>query len=107
MLSPDDSKVAQELKRRLLGEGVPILEALVFGSRARGDHVPESDLDIFLVLDHVDERIQKDISRIAWEVGFEHDRIITTVDYTREQLENSPLRASPFVRTVQDEGISI
>jgi len=36
VMHPKDRRVAEELKRRLLEAGVPLLETRVFGSRARG-----------------------------------------------------------------------
>ncbi len=107
MLTSTDSQTAAELKARLLSRGVPLVEVLVFGSRARGDHQTDSDLDVCLVLDRIDDAILETISDTAWEVGFERDRIIVTVEYTREQLDHSPVRISPLVRAIQAEGVRV
>ncbi len=107
MLHPTDRTVAEVLKERLIQIGIPVQRVLVFGSRARGDFSSESDLDICLVLDIVDDEVCHAVSRIAWEVGYQLDRIITTVEYTPEQLEQTPLRSSPFIRAIQQEGVPI
>ncbi|MBI3392393.1 MAG: nucleotidyltransferase domain-containing protein [Nitrospirae bacterium] len=83
------------------------MEVRVFGSRARGDFVPESDLDLCLILGDLTPEFERTISRVAWEVGFERGCVITTVEYTAEQVERSPLRVSPFIRAIQREGVAV
>jgi predicted nucleotidyltransferase len=48
-----------------------VLDLRVFGSRARGDAAPDSDLDVFIELDGCDPELRQRISEIGWEVGFE------------------------------------
>jgi predicted nucleotidyltransferase len=44
-----------------------------FGSHVRGTATAESDLDICVVLSHLEPEDRISISDIAWEVGFEHE----------------------------------
>ncbi len=107
MLTRADSDTAAEFKAALIAQRVPVVEAMVFGSRARGDLRPDSDLDICLILERVDDAILATISDVAWEVGFAHERIIVTVEYTTAQLASSPVRVSPLVRAIQAEGVPV
>ena len=43
MLTETDQRIAREFQRRL-ADVVPVLDLRVFGSRARGDAAPDSDL---------------------------------------------------------------
>ncbi len=106
MLSAIDRKVATLFKQRLQRVS-PVLDVRVFGSRARGDAEAESDLDIFVQLESVTPPLRRQISETAWEVGFEMDRVISTLVATREQLEYGALGASPIIRRVMEEGVSI
>jgi len=70
-------------------------------------HAPESDLDIFVEVEAITPELRRKISEVAWEVGLEMDRVITTLVATREQLERGPMGANPLVHQVMQEGIRI
>jgi predicted nucleotidyltransferase len=106
MIAPCDRQTALEFKRRAAAV-VPILQFCVFGSRARGDATAGSDLDIFLVVDHIDADLREKISEVAWEIGFEDDIVLSTFVVTIEQLEHGPLGVSPIVHQIEREGIRL
>ena len=106
MMAPHDKKTALEFKRRV-AELAGILQFCAFGSRARGDAAAGSDLDVFLVVDHIDAELREKISEIAWEVGFDNDVVLSTFVVTAEQLEHGPLGVSPIVRRIEREGVPL
>lgn len=106
MMAPRDKKIALEFKRRAAALG-GILQFRAFGSRARGDAATGSDLDVFLVVDHIDAELREKISEVAWEVGFDSDVVLSTFVVTVEQLEHGPLGVSPIVRQIEKEGVPL
>ena len=88
-----------------LRQSLPHAALWAFGSRARGDATHESDLDICVVVDHLDRSTRNLIRQIAWEIGFANDVVITTVKYSRNAFENGPPSVSPLVQVVLREGI--
>lgn len=84
----------------------PDARVWAFGSRTRGDAAEDSDLDICVVLDHVDAEVRRAVSHTAWEVGFERDVVVTTVVFSKEMFERGPASASPLVKTIRREGVA-
>lgn len=103
MLSPADQQIADIFKCQLQELVIP-LDVRVFGSRARGDASPNSDLDIYIELEDVTLQLRDQISEAAWLVGFDNDCVISTFVVTREQLTHGALGASPLVAAVMREG---
>ncbi len=70
--------VAEDL-RRLYGSR--LRRVLLFGSWARGDAHPESDIDLLVVLDRVDsvwDELDK-MDEILWRHSFENDTVVSAV----------------------------
>lgn len=103
---------AKELKivetfKELVSQRVTVLEVRVFGSRARGDASEDSDLDVLVVVDRLDHEIEKYISECAWEAGFPEDIVLIPMAISIDNLKNSPLRESVFIRNVYREGVGV
>ena len=105
MISQEDRKILNEFSSRIR-KHFPKARIWSFGSRARGDATWDSDFDICIVLDRVDEDTNLFVRDIAWEVGFENERVITTVVLDSEQFEKGPMSESTLVQNILQEGIA-
>ncbi len=105
-MKPKDYEIAKTLKERL-SEVVNLVDFRVFGSRARGDADDLSDMDVFLEVESLDKELKEKISDIVWEVGFENFVVISPLIFTKDEIENSPIRSSPIVKNITKEGIKI
>lgn len=105
-MKPKDYEIAKELKERL-SKIVHLIDFRVFGSRARGDEDEYSDMDVFIEVEYLDKELEKKISDIVWEVGFENSIFISPLVFTRHEIEESPLRVSPIVKNITEEGVKV
>lgn len=102
-----EKTILEHFKARLQ-ERLQVQKVILFGSRARGDADPQSDLDVVVVLDDgIDTAAQEYVSDCAWEAGFAHGIVVVPVVFTRSEWEQGPERQSLFVRAVEAEGVPV
>lgn len=84
-----DPKLIEELVRRIL-EVVRPLRIILFGSAARGEMGPNSDLDVLVVMpDGVHRRkTAQQIYRRMWGLGFAKDIVVVTESDLQEHGSN-------------------
>ncbi len=83
-----------------------VRDVILFGSKARGDSHPDSDIDILILVDEDDWRFSHAISRLAARISLNYDvllgpRVIPQARWQRSLLyptvsfEGIPLTAEP------------
>ena len=86
----------------------PGAETYLFGSRARGDHRPDSDWDILILVD--EDKVTMDIENKfrddLYELELESGQIISIFIYPKE-FWKSTLVYSPLYKNVHQEGIQL
>lgn len=105
MTAPD---ILQEIKRRVAAVE-PSAEVLLYGSFARGEQGPESDIDLLILLPE-GERVSYDegmrIKSPLYDLERHAGVIISPLVYTRgEWLERH--KGTPFFYTVQREALAL
>jgi len=106
MMTEVDQKITQVFQQRLV-RITPVRDLRGFGSRARGDATEESDLDVFIEVETLTKTLRERIFELAWEVGFEMDRVISTIVVTRDDLQHGAAGANPLIRQIEREGVHV
>lgn len=105
-VTESDLLTAKELKKRVL-KITPLIDFRLFGSRARGDADDYSDMDIFMEFETLDRELMNRVKHAAWEMTLESGVVVTTLLFSRQEIEDSPLRSSPIIRVIREEGVPV
>ena len=92
----------------MLSQRVAIHKMIIFGSRARGDADPDSDMDVLVILSGQNTAKERNyINDCAWEAGFKHGLVVSPIIVSRKNWEKGPERYSLLAQTVEEEGIAL
>ena len=105
-LRDNELRAVLELKAAL-EERFRILDFRVFGSRARGEAVPDSDVDVMIVVDSCTPEVESVVDDLVFEINLSYDCFISTVIFGKNELEKGPLSESPLYKVVVEEGIKV
>jgi predicted nucleotidyltransferase len=103
----DPHEVAREAAEELRGlYGDRLRQVLLFGSWARGDAHPESDIDLLVVLDQVESAWDelRRMDPILWRHSFENDTVLSATPVAEADLKDSPV---PMLVRAKAEGQTI
>jgi predicted nucleotidyltransferase len=84
-----------------------VQQTILFGSKARGDSRPWSDIDILIVVDREDWRLSHAISDLAADVSLEFNVLIGPRVVGRERWERMKQRSFGLYANVTTEGIPL
>ncbi len=106
VLQPDELLAVEEFKRRLLAE-LPgqVKDIILFGSKARGDAHPGSDIDLLVIVEHQTPEVDDIISGLTADTLLEKMIDISALDFTRDEIAEWSAIGTPLMRNVADEGI--
>jgi predicted nucleotidyltransferase len=86
----------------------PLIHRLtLFGSRARGDHRPDSDYDVLVVVSHRDEMLLDRLYEAVIDVLLAHGRLISLKVFEAREFDRLQSLRTPFTTRVAHEGVPI
>lgn len=102
-----DSNLIEEIKKRLIKIYDP-LEIYLFGSYAWGKPDKDSDLDLLVVVDYIQDEQQRHKSlvqgySILYDLGFSKDILLCS----KEEFEQKSKNVTTLIHTIKHEGKQI
>ena len=106
-MTPQTRTVAQELRRELETlYGNRLMKMLLFGSEARGEAEPGSDIDVLIVLQG-QVRPGEEISRIGGITSALSLKFDTVISCTFVSADRFLTEQSPLLLNVRREGVAV
>jgi predicted nucleotidyltransferase len=102
-----NEKKALNLLRRTLEENYNLFDFKIYGSKAKGTDVQDSDLDVMIALEDHSPTIESQIDDLIFDINLKYDCFITAILFSRRELEVGPLSESPIYKKILQEGISL
>lgn len=103
-----EKPILEEFKRRVAQQFPGELVRLVlFGSKARGDATPESDLDMLAVVHSEDWRLGDEIRDIGYELEIAHGLVLSIQVMSLRHYDALKARRSTFLANVEREGVTV
>lgn len=107
-IDPETLSAVQKFAERIRRD-YPVVQILLYGSRARGDHQPDSDADVAVILDGARQRtatVAMKMSDPAWETMLESGIFISSFPVWQEDWDNPSNAANPWlIENIKREGI--
>ncbi|MGC9083706.1 MAG: nucleotidyltransferase domain-containing protein [Anaerolineae bacterium] len=98
------ARFCEELERALPGR---VQRLILYGSQARGDAHPESDVDLLVVVDSRTQEVEETILDLTTRFHWEDGVYLEVLEMTPTDLEAQCALGTPFIRNVAEEGIPL
>ena len=93
--------------REIYGENLRTI--ILYGSYARGDFKPDSDIDLMILVDLSDDEIKRKghvLSDLTFDYNFDNNLEIMPIVKNLDHF-NKWIRAYPFYNNVKNEGVEL
>ena len=98
-----DTELIKEIVRRIVEAAHP-QKIVLFGSRARGDHRPDSDIDLLVIQRSNLARYRRSVPIYQALVGLPTDVDVDVIVYTPAEIEDWAQVPQAFVTTALRDG---
>lgn len=105
LASEEDIKDFADEVRSVFGDRLD--EVILFGSYAKDEYVPGSDIDVMILVSEMDDSDEEKVWNIAWEFAEDKDLKFSPKIYGTGEFEDKVSKGYSFYKEVSDEGVRI
>jgi predicted nucleotidyltransferase len=104
-----DEQVWLEAYRRVLQAQYPgvVVRMAIYGSKARGDDHPDSDLDVLLIVKNEAAHLKRPLRRLGYELAATSDAVPSILAYTQDEWESRKATGASFQHTVERDAVPV
>ena len=105
MISKKEQRALTRFKEILTQKfGSRITHLRLFGSKARGDDRPDSDIDVLVVTQEDDWKLKEEIGKVATFILLEEGVYLSLKVFGEKSYDRLTRLASPFLKNIAREG---
>ena len=101
-----ERKILEEFKKGVCSL-FPDAEIILFGSKAKGEDIRESDTDILVLLEKYSPKYEDKIRDIVFEIEMKHDIMISLLIYAKDVWNSPAYRLLELYHWIEKEGIQL
>ncbi len=102
-----NEEMALRALKKALSKNFHLTDFRLFGSKARGDDTPDSDIDVMIELAELSPAIESKIYDLVFAINLKYDSFISVIIFSKKEIEEGPMSESPIYRVIQSEGIPL
>ena len=107
-LNPKERQALTEFVQRLREQfDGGLSSALLFGSRARGEGSPDSDLDVLVVVTSKDWRVHKHVRYLAADICLKYDLELSPRVWSTAHLREMERLQTHLYQNIRQDGINL
>ena len=107
-LTPDEQAWLDAYRQALQEQHAGVVaRMLIYGSKARGDDHPDSDLDVLLVVRNDAAHLKRRLRRIGYELAATSEAVPSLLAYTEDEWESRKKRSAPFQHAVERDAVQV
>jgi predicted nucleotidyltransferase len=104
-----DEQVWLDAYRRALQEQHPgvVTRMVIYGSKARGDDRPDSDLDVLLIVKNEAAHLKRLLRRLGYALAAMSDTVPSILAYTQDEWEDRKASGGAFQQAVERDAVLV
>jgi predicted nucleotidyltransferase len=107
-ITKNENDALQAFIQRLLTElGEQAQQVILFGSKARGDSAPDSDIDVLILADDENRQVRETISKISSQIGLDYDICLAVLLIANNHWRQMSIERFSLCRNVERDGIAL
>ena len=107
-LTPDETTWLTEYRQALSARHPgTVVRMVVYGSKARGEAKPDSDIDVLLIIKNDAGPLKLPVREMGYELAATSDAVPLILAYPEEDWRDRREKGCPFQRAVERDGVSV
>lgn len=84
-----------------------VVRMVIYGSKARGEAGPDSDLDMLLIVKNDAAHLKRELRRIGYLLAASSEAVPSILAYTEAEWENRRKSGSAFLEVVERDAVPV